>query len=50
MRVLPHDAADEVLVPPPSLAGGEDPRCITAALNQACGVATSTSRSPHTST
>ncbi|MGW0710192.1 DUF317 domain-containing protein [Streptomyces sp. NPDC002643] len=37
MRFLPHDAADEVLVSPPCLAGGGDPRWITAALHQADG-------------
>ncbi|MCQ9185643.1 DUF317 domain-containing protein [Streptomyces sp. IBSBF 2953] len=37
MRFLPHDAADEVLVSPPCLAGGGDPRWITAALHQAGG-------------
>lgn len=35
MRFLPHDAVDEVLVSPPCLAGGGDPRWITAALHQA---------------
>lgn len=37
MRFLPHDAADELLVTPPCLAGGGDPRWVTVALHQASG-------------
>ncbi|MEH0658501.1 DUF317 domain-containing protein [Streptomyces stelliscabiei] len=39
MRFLPHDAADELLVTPPCLAGGGggDPRWVTVALHQAGG-------------
>lgn len=37
MRFLPDDAADELLVTPPCLAGGGDPRWVTVALHQAGG-------------
>ncbi|MDX3523260.1 DUF317 domain-containing protein [Streptomyces scabiei] len=37
MRFLSQDAVDEVLVSPPCLAGGGDPRWITVALHQASG-------------
>ncbi|WP_405959864.1 hypothetical protein OG235_07770 [Streptomyces sp. NBC_00024] len=49
MRFLPHDAADELLVTPPCLAGGGDPRWVTVALHQAGDGATTTLRSPRSS-